>query len=127
MRPIWGLEVFRRDVDDATPPGFDNHCLQRAVKRRGLGGSVASGHQVNVRKDRFLNNIFIMRADADSEIERSLERNPQPSACHVQILAVTSKRHVDVIATFCDSQPPGRGNIRLDLTGVRAPFVAELK
>ena len=68
-----------------------------------------------------------MRADADSEIERSLERNPQPSACHVQILAVTSKRHVDVIATFCDSQPPGRGNIRLDLTCVRTPFVAELK
>ena len=68
-----------------------------------------------------------MGADADSHIERSLKRNPQPAAGHMQHVIVARQRHVDVVATLDQAKALGRGNIRLDLVSDVAFLSTELE
>ena len=83
--------------------------------------------QLNFRKHRLLDDIFVVRADTDPDVEVSLQRHAQPAARDLGLAVRSGQGHINVIAPFCDTQSSGAGQIRLDLSRERSLFIAILQ
>ena len=82
--------------------------------------------QLNIRKYGLLDHVLVVRADAQPHIERTLQRNAQPSTRRLD-LAIAAERHVHVVSPLGNAQPLGSGNIRLNFTRECAFLVAKLQ
>ena len=72
--PVGRLKVAGRNVDDAAVGGCNGHCLKRTVEhgrnceRRGRG-------QFDIGEYGLFNRIFVVRANADADVECALYGN----------------------------------------------------
>ena len=67
-----------------------------------------------------------MRANADPDIEVSLQRDSQPSARHLGLALRGGQRHVDVIAPLCDTQSSGARKDSTEFLASSLPFRREI-
>ena len=86
-----------------------------------------SGADFHVGEDGFFDYVFLVRAEADADVERSFERDRNRASRHLEVLAFRCEPHVGVLAALFDAHASGRGDIRLDLVRERALRVAILK
>jgi hypothetical protein len=76
--PVRCLEANGRDIGDVAI-GRGNDGFQSAVKFR-LSGRRGRSCQLNFREDSFLYGVFVVRANSDSNVKRSLKRRLDGSA-----------------------------------------------
>ncbi len=124
--PVGRFEVGGGDVFNVAIGRGDGDGLERADKR-GLIGGRRKGLEHDVGEDGFLDCVFVVRADADADVEVADEGEPCGSASGVQFAVRSGDEGVEEVATLLDANGLWRGDIGFDFVGVYAGSIAVLE
>ena len=126
VQPVGRLDPRRDDVHHAAIRRGERHRLERAVEDGliPLQGNVRV--QLDLRENRPLGGLGVVRADADPDVERRPEFDPYCRAGELHAVAGVDEK-ADVIFLLLEPDPPGRRDVRLDLVREVALGVAELQ
>src|SRR5262245_24945391 len=121
-RPVGRFEGRAVGVDNAAIFGRNRNGLQRAFENR-----LRALLDLDVRKKSLLDDVVVVRADAEADIERLGQFDPERAARRLQRFVFAGDRHEDVIAAFLDLNAARRLHVRLNLARRAALYFSVLQ
>src|SRR5271168_2874487 len=86
--PVRSFESSLCEIRNAAIAGFDGDSLKRAVENRLGGGRGRRLREFDVGENCFLDDIFVVRADAEADVEVAMQRDAQPSSSDLRLAAI---------------------------------------
>src|SRR5262245_7017655 len=121
-RPVGRFEVYAFGVDHAAILGRNRNGLQRAFDDR-----LRALLDLDVREKSLLDDVVVVRADAEADIERLGQLDPERAARRLQRLPFAGDGHEDVIAALLDLNAARRLHVRLNLARRAALYFTVLQ
>src|SRR6266508_4085849 len=121
-RPVGRFEVYAFGVDHAAIFGGNRNGLQRAFENR-----LRALLDLDVREKSLLDDVVVVRADAEADIERLGQFDPERAARRLQRFSFAGDGHEDVIAAFLDLNAARRLHVRLNLARRAALYFSVLQ
>ena len=125
-RPVWCFKVDRRYIGHASDRRSDIDGLERAVQNR-LPGCRGKRYKFHIGKHRLLHHVLIVRANAETYVERPREARFGGRPKDLQLPIASGCEGIEIVAPLFNTKRSRRGNIGLDVLEIgarRTPGIA---